>query len=120
MLFQNSSMEAPPSYTDAVQLPPFGEDNPSFFFGEVFPSNQGNLETQHETPRNNPTLPTSLQTNNDNQNELSVSEDSLHIVESCSNPLMLVFSQSSVNSISIQNTEETNINPSTTHSELHI
>lgn len=113
-------MDAPPSYTDAVELPPLGEANLAFFFGGISQSTQNSLETPPETSRNNHTLPMSLQSNNERQNELNVSKANLHVVETCPDPLIWVFPGSSVNNNSLQSTEGTNNNISTTHRELHI
>lgn len=111
-------MDAPPSYNDAVQLPPLGEANIAFFIGGNSQSSQDNLETPLEISRNN--LPMSSQSNTENQNELNVSEANLHILETGSDPLILAISRSSVNINSLQSTEGTNKNISTIQQELHI
>lgn len=120
MLFQKEGMDAPPSYNDAVQLPPLGEANLAFFIGGISQSSQDNLETPLETSRNNQTLPMSSQSNTENQNEFNVSEANLHIVETGSDPLIWAFSRSSENNNSLQSTEGTHKNISTIHQELHI
>lgn len=120
MLFQNESMDAPPSYNDAVELPPLGEANTAYFFRGISQNTLDNLETPPEMSRNIHTLPMSSQNHTENQNELNVSEANLHIVGNGSDPLIWVFSGSSVNNSSLQITEGTNNDISTTHQELHI
>lgn len=119
MLFQDEGVDAPPSYSDAVQLPPLGEANLAFFIGGISQSTHDSLETPPETSRNNHTLPMSSQSNTENQNELNVSEANSHIVESGSDPLIWVMG-SAVNNNALQSTEGTNNISSTTHHELHI